>query len=65
VTTADRAWFARKHVDGLKVFGGIVLNSVGGINPDAVNWMWRMQGGFGRVVWFRSQDRPQDFGLPR
>src|SRR5579883_1209306 len=35
VTTADRAWFARKHVAGLKVFGGIVLNSaVGGINPD-------------------------------
>ena len=43
-TTADRAWFARKHVEGLKVFGGIVLNSaVGGINPDAASWMWRMQ----------------------
>ena len=55
VTTADRAWFARKHVEGLKVFGGIVLNSaVGGINPDAVNWMWRMQGG--RVVWFPAFD---------
>jgi len=24
VSTADRAWFARKHVAGLKVFGGIV-----------------------------------------
>src|SRR5207237_9775737 len=23
---ADRAWFARKHVAGLTVFGGIVLN---------------------------------------
>src|SRR6266851_2396159 len=57
VATADRAWFARKHVAGLKVFGGIVLNSaVGGINPDAVNWMWRMQGGFGRVVWFPTFD---------
>jgi len=57
VPTADRAWFARKHVAGLKVFGGIVLNSaVGGINPDAVNWMWRMQGGFGRVVWFPTFD---------
>jgi Family of unknown function (DUF6282) len=57
VTTADRAWFARKHVAGLKVFGGIVLNSaVGGINPDAVNWLWRMQGGFGRVVWFPTFD---------
>ena len=57
VATADRAGFARKHVAGLKVFGGIVLNSaVGGINPDAVNWMWRMQGGFGRVVWFPTFD---------
>ena len=57
VTTADRAWFARKRVAGLNVFGGIVLNSaVGGINPDAVNWMWRMQGGFGRVVWFPTFD---------
>jgi hypothetical protein len=56
-TTADRAWFARKHVAGFKVFGGIVLNSaVGGINPDAVNWMWRMQGGYGRVVWFPTFD---------
>ncbi len=56
-TTADRAWFARKHVEGLKVFGGIVLNSaVGGINADAVNWMWRMQGGYGRVVWFPTFD---------
>jgi hypothetical protein len=57
VTTADRAWLVRKHVPGLNVFGGVVLNSaVGGINPDAVNWMWRMQGGFGRVVWFPTFD---------
>jgi hypothetical protein len=57
VATADRASFARKRIPGLQVFGGIVLNSsVGGINPDAVNWMWRMQGGFGRVVWFPTFD---------
>jgi hypothetical protein len=57
VPTADRAWFARKHVPGIQVFGGIVLNSaVGGINPDAVNWMWRMQGGYGRFVWFPTFD---------
>jgi hypothetical protein len=56
-TTADRAWLARKHVAGIKAFGGIVLNAaVGGINPDAVNWMWRMQGGYGRVVWFPTFD---------
>lgn len=55
--TADRAWLARKHVPGVKVFGGITLNSaVGGINPQAVEWMWRMQGGHGRVVWFPTFD---------
>jgi hypothetical protein len=55
--TADRAWLARKHVPGLKVFGGITLNgAVGGLNPQAVEWMWRMQGGHGRVVWFPTFD---------
>jgi len=55
--TADRAWLVRKHVPGVKVFGGIVLNSaVGGINREAVEWMWRMQGGHGRVVWFPTFD---------
>ncbi len=55
--TADRAWLARKHVPGIKVFGGIVLNrAVGGVNPQAVEWMWRMQGGYGRVVWFSTFD---------
>jgi hypothetical protein len=55
--TADRAWLARKHVRGLKLFGGLVLNrAVGGINPQAVEWMWRMQGGYGRVVWFPTFD---------
>src|SRR2546428_3265984 len=50
--TADRAWLARKHVPGVKVFGGIVLNgAVGGINSRAVEWMWRMQGGPRRGVW--------------
>jgi hypothetical protein len=55
--TADRAWLARKHVPGIKVFGGIVLNgAAGGLNPQAVEWMWRMQGGHGRVVWFSTFD---------
>ena len=41
-----------KVVPGLEVFGGIVLNkAVGGINPDAVEWMHRMYGGRGKVVW--------------
>ncbi len=55
--TADRAWLARKHVPGVKVFGGVTLNgAVGGLNPAAVEWMWRMQGGHGRVVWFPTFD---------
>jgi hypothetical protein len=55
--TADRAWLARKHVPGIKVFGGITLNrAVGGLNPQAVEWMWRMQGAYGRVVWFPTFD---------
>ena len=55
--TADRAWLARRRVPGMRVFGGITLNgSAGGINVDAVRWMWRMQGGFGRVVWFPTFD---------
>jgi hypothetical protein len=55
--TADRAWIARKHVPGVKLFGGITLNgAVGGINPEAVQWMFRMQGGLGRVVWLPTFD---------
>jgi hypothetical protein len=55
--TADRAWLVRKHVPGIKVFGGITLNrAVGGLNPQAVVCMWRMQGGHGRVVWFPTFD---------
>ena len=55
--TADRAWLLRKHVLGAKAFGGVVLNgAAGGINPEAVQWMWRVQGSFGRVVWFPTID---------
>ena len=54
---ADRAWIARRRVPGMKIFGGITLNgAAGGINVDAVRWMWRMQGGYGRVVWFPTFD---------
>ena len=55
--TADRAWLALKHVPGVKIFGGVTLNgAVGGLNAQAVEWMWRMQGGYGRVVWFPTFD---------
>lgn len=52
VTTGDRAALAMQQVQGIEVWGGIVLNkSVGGVNPDAVEWMHRMSGGRGKIVW--------------
>lgn len=56
-TTADRAAMVMKIVPGIEVFGGIVLNNaVGGINPAAVEWMHRMYGGRGKVVWLPTFD---------
>src|SRR6476620_8747699 len=50
--TASRAALVMKVVPGVEVFGGIVLNkAVGGVNPDAVEWMHRIYGGRGKVVW--------------
>ncbi len=50
--TASRATLAMKVVPGVEVFGGVVLNkAVGGINPDAVEWMHRTYGGRGKMVW--------------
>jgi hypothetical protein len=55
--TADRAQIVMKVVPGIEVWGGIVLNNaVGGINPAAVEWMHRMYGGRGRVVWLPTFD---------
>lgn len=55
--TADRAALVMKVVPGIEVFGGIVLNNaVGGINPAAVEWMHRMSGGRGKVVWLPTFD---------
>ena len=49
--TASRAALVMKVVPGIEVFGGIVLNkAVGGVNPDAVEWMHRVYGGRGKVV---------------
>ena len=56
-TTADRAQLVMKVVPGIEVCGGIVLNNaVGGINPAAVEWMHRMSGGRGKVVWLPTFD---------
>ena len=50
--TASRAALVMKVVPGIEVFGGIVLNSaVGGVNPNAVEWMHRFYGSRGKVVW--------------
>jgi hypothetical protein len=55
--TADRAVLVQKIVPDLEVFGGVVLNkSVGGLNPAAVEAMYRMSGGRGKVVWLPTFD---------
>jgi len=55
--TSGRAYLARLQVSEVRIFGGIVLNrAVGGINPDAVQWMVRMEGGLGKVVWLPTFD---------
>ena len=66
--TASRAALVMKVVPGIEVFGGIVLNNaVGGINPNAVEWMHRVYGGRGKVVWlptFESDKHVKTFGKP-
>ena len=50
--TASRAALVMKAVPGIEVWGGIVLNRpVGGVNPEAVEWMHRIHGGRGKLVW--------------
>jgi microsomal dipeptidase-like Zn-dependent dipeptidase len=57
VPTADRAAIVMRQVPGIEVWGGIVLNkAVGGINPSAVEWMHRMSGGRGKIVWLPTFD---------
>ena len=66
--TASRAALVMKVVPDIEIFGGIVLNNaVGGINPNAVEWMHRMYGGRGKVVWlptFESDKHVKTFGKP-
>src|SRR5215813_7010175 len=66
--TASRAALVMKVVPGLEVFGGIVLNrAVGGVNPDAVEWMHRIYGSRGKVVWlptFESDKHVKTFSRP-
>ncbi len=56
-STAGLAYLVRQDTPGLEVFGGIALNlPVGGINPAAVEWMTKVKGGYGRVVWMPTYD---------
>ena len=55
--TASLAYVTRKEAPGIEVFGGIDLNiSVGGMNPEAVERMAKMTGGWGRFVWMSTFD---------
>lgn len=55
--TAGLAWLARKEAPGLEIFGGIDLNlPVGGMNANAVDYMAKMNGNYGRLVWMSTFD---------
>src|SRR5258707_13814187 len=55
--TASLAYIVRKEVPGIEVFGGISLDlTVGGVNPAAVEWMTKVKGSYGRVVWLPTFD---------
>jgi len=55
--TASMAYLVRKAVPGIEIFGGIDLNrSVGGLNPEAIERMAQIKGGYGRVVWMPTFD---------
>jgi len=54
LNTARSAYFVRKHVPGIHVFGGVVLNwAVGGINPAAA--IASFEAG-GKALWLPSLD---------
>ncbi|MEQ1948202.1 MAG: DUF6282 family protein [Bryobacteraceae bacterium] len=55
--TASLAYIVRKVVPGIELFGGISLDrTVGGVNPAAVEWMTKVSGGYGKVVWMPTFD---------
>lgn len=55
--TASLAYLARKRVPGIEVFGGVALNlPVGGINPEVIEYMSKVNGGWGRIVWMPTFD---------
>ena len=66
--TASLAYIVRKEVPGIEVFGGVSLDlTVGGVNPAAVDWMTKVKGGYGKVVWlptFDSENQAAPSGRP-
>ena len=66
--TAALAYIVRKEVPGIEVFGGVSLDlTVGGVNPAAVDWMTKVKGGYGKVVWlptFDSENQAAPAGRP-
>ena len=66
--TASLAYIVRKEVPGIEVFGGVSLDlTVGGVNPAAVDWMTKVKGGYGKVVWlptFDSENQAAPAGRP-
>lgn len=62
--TASVAFLVRKVVPGIEVFGGISLDlTVGGVNPAAVDWMTKVEGGYGKVVWLPTFDSESQIKL--
>lgn len=55
--TASLAYLVSLEAQGIEVYGGIALNNtVGGINPNAVEHMAQTTGRLGRVVWMPTRD---------
>jgi hypothetical protein len=64
--TASLAYIVRKEVPGIEVFGGISLDlTVGGVNPAAVEWMTKVKGGFGKVIWLPTFDSESQVRLDK
>jgi mannose-6-phosphate isomerase-like protein (cupin superfamily) len=57
ISSAAAAYYARKAVPGIEVFGRFVLNlTSGGLNPAAVMQFTSMKGGWGRIVEMPTRD---------
>lgn len=56
-STVGRVVLVNSKSEKIIVFGGVTLNkAVGGINPDAVEAMYRMSEQYGKFVWFPTVD---------